>query len=164
VAATSKAKQVASMTLLEDHSKQTKLKDWQWVVQVEDDQQWVVRAEGADSPKEAQTEWSSSQLLKMEGSCKVWMADSHQIMMIQNTKRPTARRVGCNGTGRGSNKPASSTKNKMRQPEVHTRSGRASRLATRWIEAMITQTLGTTGHRVAGEVLCNKAVLSDTEA
>jgi hypothetical protein len=34
-------------------------------------------------------------LLRMEGSRKVWMADSHQIMKILNTKSPTKRRVGC---------------------------------------------------------------------
>jgi hypothetical protein len=57
----------------------------------------------------------------------------------------------------------SSTKSKMRQPEVHTRLGRASRLAARWIKAMITQTLGTTGNRVEGELLCNKAMFSYAE-
>jgi hypothetical protein len=34
-------------------------------------------------------------LLRMESSRKVWMADSHQIMKIPNTKSPTKRRVGC---------------------------------------------------------------------
>jgi preprotein translocase subunit Sec63 len=56
VAVTSKAKRVASLTLLEDCSKQTKLNNQQQVVQEEDDRQWGVRAEGAHSPKEAQAE------------------------------------------------------------------------------------------------------------
>jgi hypothetical protein len=90
----------------------------------------------------------------MEGSHKVWMADSHQIMMIPNTKCPTERRVGCNSKSKhieeDQRSQQGSTESKMRQPEVHTRSGRASRLAARWIEAMITQILGTTGNRVEG--------------
>jgi acid stress-induced BolA-like protein IbaG/YrbA len=57
-----------------------------------------------------------------------------------------------------------STESKMRQPEVHTRSGRASRPAARWIKAMITQALGTTGIRVEGELLCNKTMFSEAEA
>jgi hypothetical protein len=51
----------------------------------------------------------------------------------------------------------------MRQPEVYTRLGRASRLAARWIKAMITQTLGTTGNRVEGELLSYKAMFSGVE-
>jgi hypothetical protein len=56
-----------------------------------------------------------------------------------------------------------STESKMRQPKVHTRSGRASRLTARWIKAMITQALGTTGNQVEWELLCNKAMFSDAE-
>jgi hypothetical protein len=122
VAATSKAKQVASMTLQVDRSKRVKLDDWEYGIQ----------AEGADSPKEAQTEGADSpkgarpegaaaapedgefpegedrrlppgedgRFLPdngdpeygvdgrfppdptcQQGSCKVWMADSHQVLL-----------------------------------------------------------------------------------
>jgi hypothetical protein len=48
----------------------------------------------------------------------------------------------------------------MKQPEVHTRSGRASRPAARLIEAMTTQTVG---NRVESELLSYKAMFSGVE-
>jgi hypothetical protein len=76
-----KAKRVASMTPLEVGPKEVSK------------QREQIAPRKLKQRELDQREWQW--LLRMEGSCKVWMAYSHQIMYIPNTKRPTERRVGC---------------------------------------------------------------------
>jgi hypothetical protein len=72
------AKWVACMPLQEDCGKQTRMDDWHK----------VVRAEGADSPKEAQTEGAQPEgAAAPESSFKVWIAINSSQTMSPSTQQ-----------------------------------------------------------------------------